>query len=232
MLPPGIDAGEETDHSVERVPSALGRRAGVGRRSAVDDALADDAEARAAHAPAPLRRGMARKRERDVVEHPCAEQVDLPATVLFRRRADELDGHPDIVLGRRMQERADVRHGDKVVTTAVADSRKRVVLRDERDRRAGRTHAGPKCRLEATDTHLNLVPVALKQRRDPCCGATLLIGELRIGMDLAGELDQLVGKRRGDRLHDAVYCPIATFPLLASAGRERTSNAPPGPHRT
>jgi hypothetical protein len=131
-----------------------------------------------------------------------------------------------------MQEGADVRHGDQVVTTAMTDSRERVVLRDERDRRSGRTHACAKCRLKATDTHLHLVAVTLKQRRDPCCGATFLVGELRIGMDLAGELDQLVCERRGERLHHAVYCPIAAFPLLASAGRERTSNAPPGPHRT
>src|SRR4029079_6453326 len=48
-------------------------------------------------------------------------------------------------------------------------------------------------------------------------------------MDLAGELDQFVGESRGEWLHHAVYCPIATFPLLASAGRARTSNAPPGP---
>src|SRR6185436_3577971 len=140
------------------------------------------------------------------------QQVDLAAAGLFGGCADELDGDVRGAGGRRMQEGADVRHGDEVVTAAVTNAGERVVLGDERERRSGRTDACAKGRLKSADTHLNLVAVALKKHRDPCCGTTFLVCELRIGMDLAGELDQLVDERRGERLHYAVYCPIATIP--------------------
>jgi len=52
-------------------------------------------------------------------------------------------------------------------------------------------------RLEATDTHLHRVAVTLEQRRDTCRGATLLICDLRIGVDVAGELQELFGELGG-----------------------------------
>ena len=96
-----------------------------------------------------------------------------------------------------MQEGADVRHSDQVVAAAVTDAREGVVLRDERDRGTGRTHTCAKSRLEPTDTHLHLMTMRREQSRYPCGGATLLICELGIGMDLAGQLHQLFGDRGG-----------------------------------
>src|SRR5712691_2425699 len=232
MLPPRVDADEKTDDAVQRIAAALGRRAGVRRGAAVDDALTDDPEARTAHAPAPLRRGMRRERECDSVEHARAEQIDLSPAVLLRRSSDELDRHSEILLPRDLQERADIRHGDEVVTAAVTHTRERVVLREERDRGSGRADTSTKRGLEATDTHLHRHTMTFDQRGDPSGRATFLIGKLGIGMDLAGELHQLVGERGGERLHDAVYCPTATFALLDYDGRGGTSDAPPGPHRT
>ena len=97
---------------------------------------------------------MRRERERDAVEDAGAEQIDLPPAVLLRRRSDELDRHPEILLRGDMQERADVRHGDEVVTAAMTDTGERVVLREKRDRGAGRADASTKGGREAADTHL------------------------------------------------------------------------------
>src|SRR5947209_6299193 len=99
---------------------------------------------------------MRRERERDAVEHAGAEQIDLPPAVLLRRRSDELDRHTEIRLRGDVQERADVRHGDEVVTAAVTDAGERVVLCEERDRGAGRSDACAERGFEPTDTHLYL----------------------------------------------------------------------------
>ena len=80
---------------------------------------------------------MRRERERDLVEHARTEEIDLSAAVLLRRRADELERHAEIVFRGRVQEGADVRHGDEVVTAAVTDACQCVVFRDQRDRRSG-----------------------------------------------------------------------------------------------
>ena len=62
------------------------------RRDAAEcDPLADDAEAGTAHAPVALRGRMRRERRDRAIEHPGAEEIDLPAAALFGRRADELD---------------------------------------------------------------------------------------------------------------------------------------------
>ena len=167
------------------------------RRAAVDHALPDDAETAGAHAPISLSRRVRRQRERDVIENARGEHVDLPATVLLRWSADELDRHTEVLLGGGVQEGADVRHGDEVVTAAVTHAFEGVVLRNERDRRTGRADTRAEGRLEAADTHLHFMTMRLQERGYPCCSATLLVRDLRIGVDLAGELQELFGELGG-----------------------------------
>src|SRR5947209_3599593 len=120
---------------------------------------------------------MRREHERDAVEHAGAEQIDLPPAVLLTGRSDGLDRHTEIRLRGDSQERADVRQGYEVVTSAVTDTGERVVRRGECDRGPGRADTSTKRRLEATDTHLHWYAMTLDHRGDPFGGATFLIGE-------------------------------------------------------
>ena len=78
-----------------------------------------------------------------MIEDACREQIDLPATVLLRGRADELDRHAETLrFGRSEQEGADVGEGDEVVAAPVTDALERVIFREKRDARARRADAG------------------------------------------------------------------------------------------
>src|SRR5690349_20064144 len=130
------------------------------RAATVDDALADYAEASAAHDPHRLRRGMRRQRIAHIRERAGVHEVDLAAAVLLRRRADELDRDLERTrIGRGEQEGADVRHRDEVVATAMPDALERVVFGQKRDARSGRTDARAERGRKATDTYLDLVAV-------------------------------------------------------------------------
>src|SRR5712691_8673451 len=131
-----------------------------------------------------------RREHRDrAIEHPGAEEIDLPAAALLGRRADELDVDLEPRgLGDDDEERADVADRDQVVTAAVTDLGQRVVLGQERDGRAPRVSARwsgldmrPERRLEPAHAPLDVVAATLQKRRDAVDGATLLIRQLRIG---------------------------------------------------
>src|SRR5581483_12238321 len=94
------------------------------------------------------------------------EQVDLPATVLLGRRADDLDGDLEALrFGRGEQEGADVRHGDEVVAAAVTDTGERVVLGEERHALPRGADARSEGGRQTADAHLHRVPVRAQQRR-------------------------------------------------------------------
>jgi hypothetical protein len=144
---------------------------------------------------------MREERGHRVREHAPLEQVDLPAAPFLRRRADQLD--PDLEIprrGGRGEERADDRHRDEVVTAAMPDVRKGVVLGEQGHRRSRRTHARAERGRKTAQVPLDRVTVLFQKRRDATDGAMLVVGELGIGVDLARQADEVVAEPLRDHL--------------------------------
>ncbi len=168
---------------------------------------------------------MRRERERDLVEYAGVEQIDLAAAVLLRRSADELYRDLEAFrFGRSEQESTDVRHRDEVVAAAVADATKCVVLREQRHARAIWPDARAKGGGQPSDTHLDGVTALHQQCADALGRPLLVVRQLRIGVDLAGEREKIPPQVVRER-HRAVYCYVAIqrdSSPTAFAGRERT----------
>src|SRR6266542_5602502 len=150
---------------------------------------------------------MRREARDDVVEDAGREEIDLAAAILFRRCPDELEA--DLQTARIRsggEERADVRRSDEVVTAAVPDPGERVVLGEQRDGGPGRTDARAEGSLEPAEAGFNRVAVTFEQGDDAGGGATLLIRQLGIGVDLPRQAHEIVLDRLGERAHHAVYC--------------------------
>jgi hypothetical protein len=79
----------------------------------------------------------------DTVERAALEEVDLPATALLGRRADDMHGQAEIVGERRECEtRTGGRRRDHIVPARVADPRQCVVFGADRDvERSASDHA-------------------------------------------------------------------------------------------
>src|SRR2546427_669745 len=123
-------------------------------------------------------------------------------------------------LGRGDEEGADVADRDQVVTAAVTDLGQRVVLGKQRDGRRPPVPARPsgpdmraECRLEPADAPLDVVAAALEKRGDAVDGATLLIRQLRIGVDGAGKGDKIARLWAGKAGHRGGILASHTFPL-------------------
>src|SRR5438309_3237023 len=139
---------------------------------------------------------MREERRHGVLEHAFVEQVDLPAATLLRRRTHKLDAGLEIVrTGGGCEERPDDRHRNEVVTAAVSDVGKGVVLGEKRDRGPRRADPRAECGRETAEIPLDLVAILFEQRGDAADRALLLVRELRVGVDLPRELDQVAAER-------------------------------------
>ena len=69
------------------------------------------------------------------------------------------------------------------------------------------------CRLEPADPPLDVVAAALEKRGDAVDGATLLIRQLRIGVDGAGKGDKIARLWAGKAGHRGGILPSHTFPF-------------------
>ena len=224
VLAQRVDPAEEPQHGVERVDALLRSHRCVRGLPVVRVAVADEREA-----PGELGVGIDERevrsrvrRERHVhaLEDACLEEADLPAAALLRGCPDDLDRPGELVeRGLRAQACAQVRDGDEVVATGVADLGKCVVLGQEGDGRRGRggpvasaigrprarASAGARAEvgLDAADAALDDEAPALEGVGEDLRRVALLEVELRMGVDVAGDRDQLVGLRV-DRDDDVV----------------------------
>ena len=81
------------------------------------------------------------------------------------------------------------------MTTAVPHIRKGVVFGEESDGRTRRPDPRAKGGRKTAEVPLDLVAVLLEQCGDAAHRALLLVGELGVGVDLTGELDEVVAER-------------------------------------
>src|SRR5205807_1989627 len=161
--------------------------------------LSDDAQARAADGPFALPRGMRGKGGEDPVEDAFPYEIDLSAAVLLGRGADQLDPHLEARGARRGDEvGANVAYRYQVVATAMPDIGERVVLREERDRRAILwTHARAERRFQPSDAPLDGVARALQEGGDRGQRMALLVRELGMAVDVTREQDEFGRLGRG-----------------------------------
>ncbi len=135
------------------------------------------------------------QRGHGALEDPGVDEIDLAAAALLGRGADELDPDPEPVrLAGGHQERADIGHRDQVVTAGVTDVGKRVVFREERDRWAFRPDMGAEGGRDAAQVPLDAEAVPLEKAANAIDGATLLVGGLGIGVDLARQRQEVLAE--------------------------------------
>jgi hypothetical protein len=131
----GVDADEGLDDGLERVDAEIGRARRM-RGLAVEDELHPTARQRSASHHVAARR-MQHERGVDVVEHAGLGEQDLAAAALLGRRADDQHAPGKALAapgeGEAGAERA---RGDDVVAARMPDTRQRVVLGQDGQRRA------------------------------------------------------------------------------------------------
>ena len=202
VLPEGVNTREKMNDGVEGIDAVMGRNGGVGRLAVVGEPVADHREAptfldgdRIGNHGA-IGRRMRRKRDVHIAERARVNHADLSAAALFRRRAKHLYAagearHKCL----ECESRADVGDGDQVVAAAVADLRQGIVFGQERDRWARPSAAlkrRPKGRLHSAGASFNRKAVSLHRIRQQSGGIKLLVVELRMGVDILADANQLV----------------------------------------
>jgi hypothetical protein len=202
-------------HRVEGVDAALGHGGRVGGLPPVADLQLRHRDA--GHAHQVDARRVHHQRGVDAVEGALSRHELLAAAVLLGGRAQHPHPAPQLVRHRRQgQPRADARGRDQVVPAGVAHLRQGVVLGQQRHTGAavGAELRG-ECRLEAVDTGFDLEARPAERRREQRCRLVLLEGQLGIGVNGAGDPQQLVA-HAVDRLADPVleisclHAPILT----------------------
>ena len=139
----------------------------------------------------------------DPVEAAPLEHEDLAAAALLSRSAEDADGDAQVVGERRQADSgADSSRRDHVVPAGVADLGEGVVLGADRHRERPAARPAGKGSRQPTDPRVEIEAPCAQRLGAPGGGELLLEGELGVGVDLAGELDEAFpgGADRGPRV--------------------------------
>ena len=128
------------------------------------------------------------------VEGAPFEHEDLAAAALLGRRAEHLHGDAEVVgQGGQSQAGADRRRGDDVVPAGVTDAGEGVVLGADGDGQRPAAGGGDEGRRQVGTRPMSTVnPPALKGLGDPRDRLLLLEGQLGIGVEQVGQLDERI----------------------------------------
>ena len=126
-----------------------------------------------------------------LVEGAPLEQHHLAASRLLGGRADQLDRHAELV-GDRLEAHGGSHGGggDEVVPAGVAHAWQGVVLGDEGEPELAAAVAGLDRRRHVGEGAGDLEALRLEHRRDGPAADVLLEGQLGVGVDELGELDE------------------------------------------
>ncbi len=132
----------------------------------------------------------------DAVEGPGCGEVDLAATALLGRRAEDGEASAQLLGDRgRGEPGAEAGRADDVVAAGVPDLGQRVVLAQHGHVRAVGVgpRGGGEGGVEAVGVALDLQPGLVEHRGEGVVGVVLGVPELGVGVQVVGDLDQLVG---------------------------------------
>ena len=223
LLPPQADRAEEQDHRVERVLALPWVRGGVGLE-AVEDHLDVLRRERVALDVAAVA-GMEQEGRVDPLEQAVLDHDGLAAPPFLGRRAEEHDLSGQLVGDRRQRDcRPDPGRGHRVVAAAVAQPGQGVVFGEDPDPRAGPTASASEDAAnrgrQPTGRMLDRVTVAGDRFGNPRGSLLFLERHLRVGVDPAGQLDDLVPMRFDGRGEPCLHLGVRRSRLVGDQGHE------------
>ena len=201
------------------VDAPLGEGRGVRRLPVEEDVEVGDGQA--LHVDLVHGRGVDHHRRVDAIEGAPLEHEDLAAASFLGRGSQHPHRDPQVV-GHPGQRRArpDGGGGDHVVTAGVADPRQGVVLGADPDGQRAPARGGDEGGGEIADPRLHVESGVRQRLCHPTGGPLLLEGQLGMGVDGVGQLDQ--ARRRG--LHLAPGCGPQALGHPASATTMATTS--------